>query len=111
LRVDQRVVTKIPLTELWNDTGTIVGDRIRHLDDNSLSELIRTSSVRFVVADCGLKLDWIPAEKRFDNGSTSGIADPVKPIFLKNFPHKTAFIASEWRGPAGECLILLERYH
>jgi hypothetical protein len=69
LRVDQRVVTKIPLTELWDESGTIAGGRIRNLNENTLIELIRSGSVRFVVADCGLKLDWISREKHFDFSS------------------------------------------
>ena len=56
MRVDQRVVTKIPLTELWDESGTIAGGRIRNLNENTIVELIRSGSVRFVVADCGLKL-------------------------------------------------------
>jgi hypothetical protein len=41
LRVDQRVVTKIPLTELWDENGTIAGDRIRDLNEDTLLEVIQ----------------------------------------------------------------------
>jgi hypothetical protein len=113
LRADQRVVTKIPLTELWDESGTITSERIRSLDQSTLLELVRSVSVQFVVADCGLKLDWIPREKRFDFWKTvrPQIADPAKPIFLGSFRNETAYIASEWRGRTGECLVLLERHH
>jgi len=113
LRVDQRVVTKIPLTELWDESGTIGGGRIRDLNENTLLEMIRSGSVRFVVADCGLKLDWISREKHFDFWKTirPQVADPAERIFLRNFPNETAYVASEWRGRAGECLVLLEKYH
>ncbi len=113
MRVDQRVVTKIPLTELWDESGTLAGHRIRDLNENTLRDLMRSGSVQFVVADCGLKLDWISREKHFDFWKTvrPQIADPEKPVFLASFPNKTAYIASEWRGRAGECLVLLERLH
>jgi hypothetical protein len=113
LRVDQRVATKIPLTELWDESGTITSERIRSLDQGTLLELVRSVSVQFVVADCGLKLDWIPREKRFDFWKTvrPQIADPAEPIFLGRFPNETTYIASEWRGRTGEYLVLLERHH
>ena len=41
MRVDQRVVTKIPLTELWDENGTIAGDRIRDLNEDTLLEVIQ----------------------------------------------------------------------
>ena len=113
LRVDQRIVTRIPLTELWDENGTIASERIRSLDENTLLDLVRSGSVQFVVADCGLKLNWIPREKRFDfwKSVRPQIADPAKPIVLERFPSETAYIASEWRGRADECLVLLERHH
>jgi hypothetical protein len=69
VRADERVVTKIPLTELWDASGTLVGHRISDLSENSLVELMRSGSMQFVVADCGLKLDWISRETPwFDAG-------------------------------------------
>lgn len=113
MRADQRIVTKIPLTELWNDSGTLANKRVRYLEKSGIIELLRTCVVQFVVADCGLKLMWIPAEERFEFWKTvkRQIAEPEKPIYLRQFPNETAFIASEWRGAADECWILLEKYH
>jgi hypothetical protein len=113
LRVDQRIVAKMPLAELWDKSGTIAAERIRNLDPNALLELVGSGSVQFVVADCGLKLDWIPMAERFEFWKMirPQIADPAKPISLSNFPNETAYIASEWRGRAGNCLVLLERHH
>ena len=39
------------------------------------------------------------------------VADPAKAIDLRPFPNETAYIASEWRGPADERLILPEEHH
>lgn len=113
MRVDQRIVTKIPLAELWDESGTIEGERVRNLDPNALLGLVRSGSVQFVVADCGLKLDWVPTARRFEFWKMvrPQIVDPTKPISLGNFPNETAYVASEWRGRAGECLVLLERHH
>lgn len=113
MRPDQRIVTKMPLTEIWDDSGTLTGERIRYLDHNTLRELVRSGSVQFVVADPGLKLNWIPTEKRFEFWKTvrRQIADATKPIYLGQFPNEVAYIASEWRGRAGAFIVLLERYH
>src|SRR5215469_5217870 len=76
---EQRIVTRIPLAELWDENGTVASERIRSLDENTLVDLVRSGSVQFVVADCGLKLDWIPREKRFDfwQSVRPQIADPA----------------------------------
>jgi hypothetical protein len=113
MRPDQRIVTKLPLTELWDETGTLPGERIRHLDGNLIRGLMGTGQVQFIVANCGAKLNWIPMQERFDfwKAIRPQVADALKPIFLERFPNQTAYIASEWRGRAGECLILLEMHH
>ena len=114
MRPDQRIVTKIPLTELWDDgDGTSTGERVRNLDQNDVVELLRSGPVQFLVADPGLKLRWIPTPQRFEFWKTvrPQIAHPGKPIYREQFPNETAYIASEWRGRTGECLILLEQYH
>lgn len=113
MRPGQRIVTKIPLTELWDESGTLSNERLRMVDKNNLAELLQTGPLQFVVADCGLKLMWIPTQQRFEfwKRVKPQIADPAKPICREQFPNETAYIASEWRGPGGERLILLEKHH
>jgi hypothetical protein len=107
------MVTKLPLTELWDETGALPGERIRHLDENLIRGLMGTGQVQFIVANCGAKLNWIPMQERFEFWKTirPHIADPSKPIYLKQFPNETAYIASQCRGSTAECLILLEAHH
>jgi len=113
LRPDERIVTKLPLAELWDESGTLRGERIRPLDQELIRELVRTALVQFIVANCGAKLNWIPQKGRFEFWKMvrPQIADPMKPIRLDQFPNETAYTASEWRGRTGECLILLEMHH
>ena len=113
MKPGQRIVTKLPLAELWDESGTLTGDRLRNLDQSNLAELLRTAPVQFVVADCGLQLRWIPTEQRFEfwKAIRLQIADPSRPMYLKQFPNETAYMASEWRGRSGEPLILLETHH
>jgi hypothetical protein len=113
MRPDQRIVTKIPLTELWDEKGARPGERIRQLDGNLIRGLLGTGQVQFIVADCGAELHWIPMSERFEFWKTvrPQIADPSQPIHLGEFPKETAYVVSEWRGSGGECLILLEAHH
>jgi hypothetical protein len=91
LRPDQRIVTKLPLTELWDETGALNGESIRHLDESLIRELMRAGQVQFIVADCGAKLNWIPTQERFEFWKTvrPQIA-AQKPIYLERFPNQTA---------------------
>lgn len=107
------MVTKLPLDELWDESGTLSEGRIRTLDQNNLAQLLRAKPVQFVVVDIGRKPNWIPIQDRFDFWKTvrPQILDSPGPIYLEHFPSNTAYAASEWRGRAGECLILLEKHH
>lgn len=115
MRSDQRIVTKLPLAELWDEKGTLNGERVQSLGQNNLAELLRSGPVQFVVADCGANLRWIPTQERFAFWKTikPQVADndPDQPIRLEQFPDETAYTASQWRGRAGECVVLLERHH
>jgi len=113
MRPDQRIVTKLPLTELWDETGALPGERIRYVDENLIRGLMGTGQVQFIVADCGAKLNWIPMQERFEFWKVirPQVADAGRPIHIERFPNQTAYIASEWHGRSGECLILLEMNH
>lgn len=113
MRPDQRIVTKLPLAELWDETGALPGERIRHLDESLIRGLMGIGQVQFIVADCGAKMNWISQQERFEFWKMvwPQIADPMKPIQLDQFPNETAYTASEWLGRTGECLILLEKHH
>lgn len=108
-----RIVTSMPLAELWDENGTLNAERIRNLDKAALTELLRQRPVPIVVADCGFQLQWIPSQECFQfwQSLRPQIADPLKPIFLNEFPNEVAYIASEWLGQNGESLILLEVHH
>jgi hypothetical protein len=113
MKADQRIVVELPLTELWDETGALPGERIRQVDGNLIRGLMGTEQVQFIVANSGAKLNWIPMQERFEfwKATRPQVADALRPISLERFPNQTAYIASEWRGRTGECLILLETHH
>src|SRR6266404_8827242 len=55
-----RVVTRLPLEQLWRG-GSTIGSRRHGLNADEISQLLREGSVEFVVADPGRELRWIAA--------------------------------------------------
>ena len=80
MKPDQRIIARTPLVELWTDHGSFAAERIRHLSENDLRELVRTVPLQFVVANVGNKLTWVPKDERFDfwKSVRSQIAEPFK---------------------------------
>lgn len=113
----QRIVNSMPLTELWDSNGNVPFERGSVLNRDDVRRLLQSGAVRFVVADPGLPLRWVPkAESHaFWRGEARPhlIDEPELPIDISRFPDGHAYIATEWRG--GEQLdaviVLLERYH
>ena len=109
---EPRVVTKLPLRDLWDEKGSSLGGQIRHLSQDRVRQLLREGSVRFVVAEGGLPLKSVSTSVRFTfwNSVRAQIAEPEKPIYLDQFPHNVACVASQWQGHDGECVVLFERH-
>jgi hypothetical protein len=61
MRPDQRIVRELPLTELWDETGALPGERIRHLEGNVIRGLMGLPTVG---------RSWIGSRCR--NGLSSG---------------------------------------
>jgi hypothetical protein len=61
-----RIVTSLPLTELFNESGRTMHRRVRDLGATELRELIKTGPVQFVFVDVGIPPQWIPLELCYD---------------------------------------------
>ena len=93
-----RIVTRTPLTELWDASGPIEAARGVDLDAAAIRDMLRAGSVVFVVADCGQPLQWVPKQDGFAfwkdevvphlaNGQTIQLAD---------YPDEYCYVASRW---------------
>ena len=108
-----RIVMRIPMSELWDSEGNLTAAKQRALGGSDIAALLRQGQVRFVVADCGKRLEWIPPPQCYDFWKTR-----VKPRIveadkfdLADFPDKCCYVASEWADGESPPIVLLEMYH
>jgi len=55
----------MPLHELWDDRGTLPAVRGEQLGLKEIAKIARHGPFRFVIADAGMSLQWVPIEERF----------------------------------------------
>ncbi|HKX32497.1 MAG TPA: hypothetical protein VJ302_32725 [Blastocatellia bacterium] len=109
-----RVVTRLPLEQLWTDDGELSATRGRRLDREAIRELLRRGLVQFVVADIGEPLRWIPPPECFTFWKTAVAAHlaEMESFNLDDFPEGRVQVASEWSVPGAEHpVIVLEMHH
>lgn len=108
-----RVVMRIPMSELWDSAGNLTAAKQRSLGGSDVAALLRQGQVRFVVAECGDPLRWIPLSRCYDFWKTE-----LKPRIVETetfdqagFPGAYCYVASEWTDDQSSPLVLLEMYH
>ena len=115
MRADQRIVTRLPLDELWDEQGTVPARNVGALGRAEITELLRLGRVAFVVADVGLRLMWIPLEECYGFWKAEvrpRLVEPrVQNFVLEDFPGEYCYLASEWRVAQGDRVVVLEKCH
>jgi hypothetical protein len=112
--VQLRIVTRLPLEEVWRDDGFATTSRRRELSKDDITELLRAGLVQFVIADVGAALQWIQLHDCYQFWK-----DEAKPhlasesaAVLENFPGEYCYFASEWDNGAGlPRIVVLEKAH
>jgi len=109
-----KVVTQMPLTELWRDDGFTTTSRVRWLTADDITSLLRAGRVQFVVADVGVSPRWIPLGECYDfwkREAQPHLAAPESRASLDDFPDGYCYFASEWSSQDGAPIIVCERHH
>ncbi len=110
-----RLVIRIPLDELWDDSGPLIAERVRCLSKLDLRELVRLGAVTFYVAEGGGPLRRVEPAECFDFWKSEIephlVDPPEKRIYLDDYPDGYAYVASEWKTNDGTSVVLLEMYH
>jgi hypothetical protein len=111
----KKLVTSLPLTELWTDSGPSDAMRAGRLGNADVRELLRGQPLQFVIADTGKPLVWTPEEEGFAFWKRE-----VQPHLLwanveryeyQDYPGQYCYAATQWVCHDGSVIILLEMYH
>ena len=120
MRPDQRIVTQIPLQELWTARGPLTAERLRTLGPSDLAIYLNSKpmlrDVAYIVADMGHPLHWMngPEFLSFWKSDARGrVVEADATAFpLADFPDEYCYVVSEWRAVEPETrLVLFERHH
>jgi hypothetical protein len=110
-----KIVTQLPLTELWHEDGFSTALRSRWLTTEEIMSLLRIGPVQFVVANIGTSLRWIPLVECHAFWKTEvqqHFAAPGLKISLDTFPDGYCYFASEWNSQAEAApIIVCEKHH
>ncbi len=114
MNIADKVVANIPLETIWTAEGELFAERISYLTSKEIVQLLRKSTVQFVIADVGHKLKWIGKNQCFKfwkEEVKQHIADKADKIDLESFADNYAYVASLWTVQAEMPIITLEKLH
>ena len=109
-----KLVTRLPLVELWLENGSKTTSRLRWLNQEEIDNILRAGPVQFVVADIGLIPTWIPLTICYDFWKKElkpHLAPPEIQATLDDFPRGYCYFASEWENPDGPPIVVCEKNH
>ena len=78
----------MPLADLWDDAGSVPARRSHYLATADIRTLLQSGRVRFVVADVGAPLRWVPEADCFTFWKSEvrqHVADPERPAVLDEY--------------------------
>ena len=111
----KRIVLALPIQELWIGQRLISTIKERDLDADEIRGLLRSGiTCRFVIADVGQPLEWIPNIQTYDFWKREVKAHVAKADgrkTLEEFPGGYFYYASEWKSYEGETIIVLSKMH
>ena len=110
-----RVVSGLPLDEVWSADGPLQLHRGEDLDRSAVETLLRKDPVQFIVAEIGAPLEWIPlgdSRKFWRRDAAERLVGPKETGRLDDFTESYFYRAQAWIDDGGECaLVLLEKNH
>ena len=112
--LSERIITQIPLINLWTDERELNAKRVRYLDRLSIRELMKQTPVVFALANVGSKLKWISLDQCYQfwkEEVKEHLVDKPDKIYIDDLTAGYTYIASEWTSESNEPIILLEKAH
>lgn len=111
---NHRIVTHLPLRELWRDDGFSTPSRGKTLTHDDVRQFLASGPVQFVVVDVGAAPRWIPERECFQfwkNEAKPHLASATR-ASLDEFPDGYCYFATQWVGREREPpIVVLEKQH
>jgi hypothetical protein len=116
MQANPRIVTYIPLSEIWDEHGQVTAARFRSLAQEDLRQLVQAGTVGFAVANVGHPLRWVSSEESQVFWKLEVrphlVAEPDRPFDIYRYPEGYCYVASEWHATNGtQPIVVLERHH
>ena len=115
MKWSEKVVTQLPLTQLWTVAGPVEASRRFAVGQAEVAGLLRGGPLRFVVADVGRPLRWVPEAECFPFWKAEVrerlVAADATSWRLEDYAGEYCYRASAWASAAGEWIVLLEMSH
>ena len=110
----RRIVTRLPLAELWTSAGLLDSQPAEGASAAKIEQLLQDGA-SFVVADVGKPLRWISAADRFSfwksEVKTRLVATDATHFSLDDYPDGYCYVATMWDGTSPAPIIVLEMHH
>jgi hypothetical protein len=109
-----RMVTVLPLRELFDETGPVEATRGSDLSAVDIRERLGDPLLRFVIASVGAKLRWYAKPEVFAiwrDEVRPRLAYPEARVSLDEYPGGYCYRASEWTLSDGTTVVVLECHH
>lgn len=113
LKPSQKVVTRTPVTVLWNNSGLVPGERGPQLTQGDIKTLLKQGPVQFVVADVGHPFAWIPVKNCFDfwkEELKTHLAEGDS-FYLADYSGEYCYVALQWESDSSVPIVILEKHH
>jgi len=109
-----RIVTHLPLRELWREDGFRTMSRARSLAQDEITALLRTGPIQFVVVDVGYAPHWIHLDDCYQFWKCEvkpHLATETK-VPIADFPDSYCYFASQWGNlDTTAPIVVLEKSH
>lgn len=110
----QKIISDLPVEEVRAGERLVSNIKLRDVGAADIKDLLRSRSVRFVVADIGKPFEFIEDNEIYNFWKTEvriHLAEPESTMFLEDFPNDYCYFASEWKSFDDKTIILLSKMH
>jgi hypothetical protein len=114
IEYQKKIITSLPVTEIWNDGGIISKKKVKHLLISDINELLhKYPEAELAIADGGHKFYFIKKEDKFNvwKKELKNRIVETNEFYLEEFPGEYCYVASLWKKDDNGLIILFEMHH